>query len=122
MGGAHSRAKGAQGERDVVNLAKAVGFDEAMREAPLQAGHGDRFSDVAGVEGLSIEVKRYRRVPVNQLVKTTLGPRTDKLVPVLVWRDDGARRWCATLDAEVALRLYHELLGLRALVRGRTFS
>ena len=113
MGGSLSRRKGAQGERDVVNLAKSAGFPGAVREAPLQAGHGDRFSDVSGIEGLSLEVKRHRRVATNALVHEVLASRPDGLIPVLVWRDDGAKRWSAALDAEVALKLYRELLDLR---------
>lgn len=116
MGGAHSRRKGAQGERELVNLAKAVGLKDAKREAPMQAGHGDDYPDVGGIAGLYIESKRYKKTPVNTFAEELLNKvRRDALLPVLMYRDDGCR-WRAVLDGETMLKLWRELSELRGAV------
>lgn len=58
--GKKSRNKGAAGEREVVNLLKAAGF-EAQRTAPLQAAGGPRSgADVLLDNKDKIEVKRRK--------------------------------------------------------------
>lgn len=114
--GAKSRRKGAQGERELVALARGLGFDGAKRTAPMQAGgYGIDFADVGGVPGLAIESKRYKRVPVNRLAPDALKPRADGLIPVLAYRDDG-QPWRAVVDAQFFLALWKEVNDLRGAV------
>lgn len=116
--GAKSRRKGAQGERELAQLARDCGFKDAKREAPMQAGHGSDYPDVGQIHGLYVEGKRYKRTPVNKFARDLLDlpPRADGLLPVLMWRDDGITKWRATLDGDVFLKMWNEMLELRRAV------
>lgn len=108
--GAHSRQKGARGEREVVGLAKLYGFSDSVREAPMQAGHGDRFSDVASVGRLKLEVKRYRKTPVNKFARECL-KEVPGFIPALAYRDDGSTQWYAVVTLEDLFKLERQALG-----------
>jgi Holliday junction resolvase len=86
--GAHSRRKGAQFEREVVTLAKEHGFSRAVREAPMQAGHGGRFMDVAGVGRLRIECKRRASGSLAAGREHVEGEEVPGFVNVAACRDD----------------------------------
>lgn len=83
--GRSSRTKGANGEREVVHILNARGF-AAQRTAPLQAAKGSVDSDVLGVDGHALEVKRCERVEIDKwCAQIELASRpTD--VPCVVWR------------------------------------
>lgn len=110
MSGAMSRRKGAQGERDVVALAREAGFTRAERAAPLQAANGDEHhADVEGVGRLFIEVKRHAKVSVPGCMKALLATDRPGFVRVLVHRDNGGK-WLATLEASELLKLERDAL------------
>lgn len=108
--GAMSRRKGASGEREVVALAREVGFAKAERAAPLQAHRGDEnHADVEGVGRLFIEVKRHAKVSVPGCMKALLSKDRPGFIRVLVHRDNGGQ-WLATLEASELLKLERDAL------------
>jgi hypothetical protein len=112
--GAKSRTKGKVGERELVDLAKAAGFDGARRGSPMQAADGESLADVDGIPLLWAESKRYRRTPIARLAREMLATERPGSTSVLFSRDDGrGEGWLATLDAREFLNRHRELLDLR---------
>jgi hypothetical protein len=108
--GRRSRQKGAVGERELVNLAKAAGFTAAERTAPMQAFKGDLLHpDVARVGRIWAENKRHRRVNVQAEMKVLLATERPGYVRVLFHRDDGGPP-LATLEAHELLKLEKKAL------------
>lgn len=82
-----SREKGARGEREVVNVAKAAGVP-ALRTAQLQAGSGHEAADVLLVPfpELHLEVKRDERLSVDRMVAQADRDAPTGRTPVVVYR------------------------------------
>ena len=123
--GAHSRRKGAQGERELVALVKSAGFDKAHRTAPMQAAQGgaETYGDLGAIPGVYVESKRYKATPVRSCVAEVEAKR-GKVAgePVLAWRDDN-KPWRVDLDARFFFSLLnevHELRGAIAMCAGST--
>lgn len=111
--GKKSRDKGANGEREVVAIARECGFQGAKRGAPMQAGYSDsEFDDVIGTGILKIESKRYKRTPVNRFADQYVSVESPGFVRTLAWRDDNSR-WYAAVKLEDLLKMAHELSVLR---------
>jgi Holliday junction resolvase len=102
--GAHSRRKGATAEREVVAIAKAAGFDNAERAAPMQCATGDeRHPDVANVGRLFVEVKRRGKGSMYALAVEATKERAG-YVPTLAYREDGGP-WLAVVPLAELLKL-----------------
>jgi hypothetical protein len=113
MSGAMSRRKGASGEREVVSLAKDLGFAKAERTAALQAHLGDEnHADVSGIGRLWVEVKRHAKVSVPGCMKALLSRERPGHIRVLIHRDNGGQ-WLATLEASELLKLERDALRFR---------
>lgn len=85
------RAKGAAAEREVVRLLQAAGYTGAHRTAPMQAGKRLGYPDIDGTPWW-IEVKCYRRTPVNRFAREVLdvcpAQGEDGRPRMLIWRDN----------------------------------
>ena len=106
MGGKASRNKGKRGEREVVRILKAYGFD-AERTAPLQAGKSKR-PDVlatAGKRSIVVEVKRIKRIPaiIEHAMAQLLAYRDGDIRFVAIRGDGG--KWLAVMELEELLSL-----------------
>ena len=100
--GRRSRTKGAVAEREVVALAREVGFARAERTAPMQAASGDEHhADVSGVGRLRLEVKRRGKGSMYALAVAATQERLG-FVPVLAYREDRGP-WLAVLPLAEAL-------------------
>lgn len=86
MGGAMSRRKGANAEREIVQILRAHGFD-AQRTAVLQAAVGSTDPDVRfSVEGFFIEAKRQERVEIDKWCAQAELASKPTDTPCVVWR------------------------------------
>lgn len=118
MAGAHSRTKGAQGERDVVKILQPiVGSAYAM----LRSHYGERFkaetpklqrnslqsdgggSDIAGLLWAAIEVKHHAALHVDQWWAQCVEQTKYDQVSVLIYRRTGGK-WHARLEVEIELQ------------------
>lgn len=93
-----SRTKGAQGERDVVKVAKAHGL-RAERTAALQSNQATNFADVTlpDFPHIHIEVKRDERLSVDAMVRQAREDAAPtKRIPVVVYRRNKGE-WCAVV-------------------------
>lgn len=107
-----SREKGAQGERDVVNIAKGHGL-RAERTAALQSNQNTDFADVTLTDHphLHIEVKRDERLSVDAMVRQAKADAApNKRIPVVVYRRNKGD-WCAVIPLDWFFNLlpaYHK--------------
>jgi Holliday junction resolvase len=100
---ASQRRKGADGEREVVELLHAHGWPQARRNfGSGSAGGGDVAN---GPEGVVLEVKRHRgRLDLPAAVRQAESACAPGDVPVVAHRRDG-EPWRATLPLEDLLEL-----------------
>lgn len=105
----NSRRKGKDGELEACKLLRQLGFPAARRMQQYCGKEG--HADVAGVPGLHLEVKRMRRVRIqNHLLGQAVDECKDGDLPCLLSREDGSE-WvfsCRLVDlpavAEVVVR------------------
>jgi len=108
--GAKSRRKGKSGELEVRSMAREEGFSTAQRGAPMQAQGGEVLADVCEVGRLWVEMKRYKRTPVNSFARATLAKDRPGFVPVLAYRDDHQPEPYAVVRLRDLLRLERQAL------------
>ena len=94
--GKSQRTKGADGEREVVNLLKSYGF-ESQRTAPMQAG-GTGFGDVSGLPGYYVEVKRQERWRVQAWYDQADKAAYIDEIPLVLMRSS-RKDWLVVMDA-----------------------
>jgi hypothetical protein len=109
--GKKSRTKGATGEREAVAVAIELGYRDAKRAAPMQAGHSEDFPDVLGVGVFYIEVKRHKRVSVSGYARQHLGKERPGYINALWYREDGDTEWYVVMKASDAAALERKAYG-----------
>ena len=103
MSGSKSRNKGAAGEREVVALLRAEGYD-ARRGHQLHTRGGEDNPDVMALPGIHIEVKRTEKFSLYDALaqaKCDCGSR----VPT-VWHRRNNCPWVVVMDAHDFMNLY----------------
>ena len=104
MGGRASREKGKRGEREVAVILRDAGFTTARRTAQFCGNTGDA-SDVIGVPGYHIEVKRCEKVDLaNWLRQTEHDAALKNLVPALLFRRS-KEPWRVVISLEAFIAL-----------------
>ena len=100
---ASERRKGAEGEREVVELLRACAWPQAHRNFGSGSAGG---GDVAhGPEGVVLEVKRHRgRLDLPSAIRQVEAAAENSALPVVAHRRDG-ESWRATLPLEDLLEL-----------------
>lgn len=102
----NSRDKGKRGEREIVKLLKAHGYEDAHRSQQF-CGKGESAADVEGVEGLHVEVKLgYKYGKIYDFLEQAERDAGDNF-PVVFCRMDG-RKWLAVTDAERFIKLWQD--------------
>lgn len=102
--GKAQRDKGKRGEREVASILREAGFGDARRTAQFCGNTGDA-SDVIGVPGYHIEVKRCESIRLMEwLEQAEHDAAAKKSVPALIFRRSKQPwRVVITLDAFIAL-------------------
>lgn len=100
--GRMSRTKGGVGEREVVKLAKAAGFVDAERTS--NGRHQRTRGDIAGIPGVTVEVKRVERLAFRASWDQCTEAAGEDLLPVLAHRWNGGE-WLAVLPLDELLAL-----------------
>lgn len=96
------RRKGARGELEVVQMARAAGFLDAARtsDGRTQAGRGD----IAGIPGVHLEVKRREKLAVRAWLDQAAAEAHPHDLPVVAFRQN-AGEWYAALPLDELLAL-----------------
>ena len=95
--GKAEREKGKRGEREVAKILREHGFTDARRTQQFAGRTGDS-SDVVGLEGFHIEVKRQEKAAIYEWraqARRDCGPDT----PIVVFRRSGDP-WMVLIDLE----------------------
>lgn len=103
----NSKDKGKRGEREVVDILKTHGYENARRTAQYCGNTGDA-SDVVGLPGFHIEVKHQEQVRLDdwwaQAVRDSEGTGD---IPIVVHRKNG-QKWKVTMDFETFLEVIRD--------------
>jgi len=103
--GKASRDKGKRGEREAAALLRDHGYTEARRTQQYCGRDADgTASDVIGIPGYHIEVKRTERARLYEWMEQAERDRRPEEIPVILHRQNG-KRWLAIMPAEMLLDL-----------------
>ena len=95
------RGKGKRGEREVAALVRRDGF--AGRRTAQYCGNTGDASDVVGMDGVHIEVKRCERTEIGKWMAQAVHDCGDN-VPIVFHRRS-LEAWLVTLNAEACLKI-----------------
>lgn len=100
----NSRAKGAQGERELARKLRDYGY-EARRGQQFSGANGD--PDVVGLEGIHIECKRVERLNLEDAMAQSRRDARDGEIPVVMHRKNHCE-WLVTMTLEDWIGFYRE--------------
>lgn len=98
----NSRAKGANGERELANLLKERGYT-ARRGQQYCGANGD--ADVVGLEGIHIECKRVERLNIDDAMAQAVADAREGEVPAVFHRKN-RKGWLVTMSLDDWLKMY----------------
>lgn len=98
----NSRRKGADGERELAQVLKRLGF-ETRRGQQYSAANGD--ADVVGIEGLHIECKRVEKLNIDTAMQQSRRDARENEIPVVMHRKNH-KTWLVTMDLVEFIRLW----------------
>lgn len=99
----NSKQKGKRGELEVAHILKENGFENARRTAQYCGNTGDA-SDVVGLDGFHIEIKRCETIKIMDWIRQAERDHKAEEIPLVVFRkshDD----WYAVLKFTSLLEL-----------------
>lgn len=100
----NSRAKGAQGERELARKLREYGY-EARRGQQFSGANGD--PDVVGLDGIHIECKRVERLNLEDAMAQSRRDARDGEIPVVMHRKNHCE-WLVTMTLEDWIGFYRE--------------
>ena len=103
--GRSSRRKGKVGEREIVNVLKAAGFEAAHRSAQYCGNTGDA-PDVEGLPGIHIEVKRVERLNLRKAYEQAVNDSKKSGDIPAVFHRPSHQPWMVSLSLSDFLKLY----------------
>ena len=101
----NSKKKGAKGEREFAAFCREQGYD--CRRTSQYCGQTGDASDVVGLPGLHIEVKRVERLNIEDAMSQARRDAKPDEIPIVAHRRNNCR-WLVTMDAEDWFALYRE--------------
>ncbi len=101
----NSRQKGAAGEREFANKMKEYGFN--CRRSQQFCGKGGESADVIGLPFIHCEVKRVEKLNIDEALEQAERDCKKGRIPVVFHRKN-KKKWKATLDLEMFMKIYGE--------------
>ena len=101
----NSKKKGAKGEREFAALCREQGYD--CRRTSQYCGQTGDASDVVGLPGLHIEVKRVERLNIEDAISQARRDAKPGEIPMVAHRRNNCH-WLVTMDAENWFEIYRE--------------
>ena len=95
--GKAARNKGKVGEREVAKILRDHGFVDAHRTQQFSGKEGT--SDVVGIPGMHIEVKRQEKLAIEKWHEQACEDAREDEVPIVVFRRSG-QKWRVVMDLE----------------------
>lgn len=106
--GRAQRDKGKRGERELAQLLREHGYDDAHRGVQYQGG--PQSPDVVGMPGVHLEVKRTERPRIYDYMGQAIRDAGDGEIPVVAHRQNG-KRWLAILPFEDFVEMRRKIDG-----------
>jgi len=100
----NSRAKGAQGEREFSRVCRDQGYSEVRRGQQFSGLEG---SDVVGLPGIHIEVKRVQALNIENAMIQSRRDAKENEMPIVAHRKNNCK-WLITMDANRWFSIYKE--------------
>jgi Holliday junction resolvase len=100
----NSRDKGARGEREFSRVCRDEGYDGARRGQQFSGIEG---SDVVGLPGIHIEVKRVESLNIGKAMAQSIRDAKQGEIPIVAHRKD-REKWLITMRAEDWFCLFRE--------------
>lgn len=101
----NSKYKGAAGEREWAAFCRNEGYE--CRRTAQYCGKTEESSDVVGLPGIHIEVKRVERLNVDTAMSQAIRDAKKGLFPIVAHRKNNCN-WLVTMRAEDWFALYRE--------------
>lgn len=100
----NSRDKGARGERELANILKEYGFEDARRGQQYCGANGD--ADVVGLKDIQIECKRVERLNIDKAMEQAKRDASvNGTIPVVFHRRNN-KEWLVTMQLDKWIRFY----------------
>lgn len=110
----NSRAKGAEGEREIAKILRERGFD-ARRGQQFSGANGD--ADVVGLDHLHLEIKRVEHLNIDNAYDQSVRDaaveserKCREIIPTVFHRKN-RRPWLVTLGLEDFIKIYKSAIG-----------
>lgn len=103
----NSNAKGKAGEREIANIFKGYGFDEARRSQQYAGINND--ADVVGLPNIHVEVKRVERLSIHKAVEQSHEDKRDNELGIVAHRKDRTK-WLVTMTLDEWMEIYKRYL------------
>ena len=97
MAGRRSRNKGKAGEREAA-AALTAAFGVVFNRTAQHKGNAT--GDVEGLEGIHVEVKRWKAIAAIGFYDQATKDAKEGEVPIVMMRQDGDKRWVIMLDVQ----------------------
>jgi len=110
--GRKSKDKGGRGEREIVAIFKAAGFEEAAR-TPYSGANKNFPGDVMGPPGLHLEVKRQENTRFYEWMKQAEADRKPGRMPLVLHRKNNGE-WMVFCRLDHFIQLYKKATGRRS--------
>lgn len=101
----NSKAKGNRGERELANLLKSQGHENAKR-GQQYCGIGQ--ADVVGIEGIHIECKRQQQVSDEKWLQQSERDAKPNEIPVVIYRRNH-EKWKILIRQDIADLIWQTL-------------
>jgi hypothetical protein len=100
----NSRAKGADGEREIASILRDYGYD-ARRGQQYCGANGD--ADVTGLPGIHAEIKRVEKLNIYDAMAQSIHDARENEIPVVMHRRN-YDYWKVTMRLEDFMKIYPE--------------
>ena len=108
--GKAEREKGKAGEREIAHILQAAGFDGARRTAQHCGRSGDA-SDVVGIPGLHLEVKRCETTKIHDWLAQAIRDSSGTGNKPVVLHRRSKEKWAATMLLDDFLEIVSAAIG-----------
>ena len=106
MGKINSKAKGAQGERELSHKLQEYGYTNCRRTAQYCGNTGDA-SDLVGLNGIHIECKRVEKLNIYDAIAQAIHDAKEGLLPAVFHRKNRCE-WLVTMRLDDFIQIYRE--------------
>jgi len=100
----NSRAKGANGERELAKKLREYGYD-TKRDGQQGNGSAGDHPDVVGLDGIHIECKRVEKLNITDALSQSIRDSLENEIPVVMHRKNH-EEWKVTMRLEDWIALY----------------